>query len=313
MTRMRAISQRAFGGPEVLELVETDRPDPGPDEALVRVRAASVNPGDWKIRSGAVPRFGEPPFTLGLDLCGAVEAVGGTAMRFRVGDAVYGCAFPPRGSYAEYAVVPTDALAPAPASIHHIQAAALPVVALTAWQPLARVAGVQAGQRVLVHAAAGGVGHVAVQIAKVRGAYVIGTARHDNHPFLRELGADELIDYTAVDFAEVARDIDVVLDPISGDYGLRSLDTLAPGGLLIDVRGTGPDRTVVSEQARARGLRFVEFRFTPSGADLESITELVEHHGLRVAVEQTLPLEDAARAHRLSETNRVRGKIVLTP
>ena len=312
-TRMRAVSQYAYGGPEVLEVVETDRPTPRPGEVLVRVRAAGVNPADWKIRAGRVRRFGDPPFTLGLDLCGVVEAVGDRTTRFRPGDEVFGCSFPPRGAHAEYAVAPAEALAAAPAGIDHIHAGALPVAALTAWQPLVRVAAVRAGHRVLIHAAAGGIGHLAVQIAKARGAYVIGTAREGKHAFLRDLGADELIDYTTTDFAAVARDIDVVLDPIGGDYGPRSLDTLAPDGILIDVRGTGPDRTAVREQAHLRGLRFVEFGFTPSGADLESIADLVQRGSLQAAVDQVLPLEAAAKAHELSETNRVQGKIVLVP
>lgn len=312
-TRMRAVSQRSYGGPEVLEVVETGLPTPGPGEALVRVHAAGVNPADWRIRSGMLRKFGAPPLTLGLDLCGVVEAVGEQTTRFRTGDEVYGCAFPPRGAYAEYVVASAEALATAPATIDHVHAAALPVAALTAWQSLVRVAGVGTGQRVLIHAAAGGIGHLAVQIAKARGAYVIGTAREGKHAFLRDLGADELIDYTTTDFAALARNIDVVLDPISGDYGPRSLDTLTPNGILIDVRGTGPDRTAVREQATAHGLRFVEFGFTPAGADLDRVTDLVERGSLRVAVDQVLPLEDAAKAHELSETNHVKGKIVLTP
>lgn len=311
--RMRAIKQFAYGGPEVLEAVEIDRPTPGPGEVLVRVRAAGVNPADWKIRAGTVRRFGDPPLTLGMDLSGVVEAVGGGTTRFRPGDEVYGCAAPPNGAYAEYVVTPEELLAAAPSGVDHVAAGALPVAALTAWQPLVKVAAVGAGQRVLVHAAAGGVGHLAVQVAKARGAYVIGTARESKHAFLRELGADELVDYTTTDFAATVRDIDVVLDPISGDYGPRSLDSLRPGGILIDVRATGPDRTAVRSQATARDLRFVEFRFSPSGADLASIADLVEQGSLRAAVDRVLPLEAAAEAHELGETNRTRGKIVLTP
>ncbi|WP_052852235.1 NADP-dependent oxidoreductase [Streptomyces avicenniae] len=312
-TRMRAISQRGYGGPDVLEAVESAVPTPGPGEALVRVHAAGVNPADGKMRSGLVRRAGDPPFTLGIDVSGVVAAVGEGTARFRPGDEVYGCAFPPRGSYAEYAVAPVEALAAVPAGMDHVDAAALPVAALTAWRALARVADVGAGQRVLVHAAAGGLGHLAVQIAKARGAYVVGTARRDGHAFLRGLGADELIDYTTADFAAAVRDIDVVLDPISDAYGPRSLDTLAPGGLLVDVRGTGPDRTAVREQAEARGLRFAESGFTPSGADLEEVTALVERGSLRAAVAHVLPLAEAAKAHELSETGRVKGKIVLVP
>ena len=310
--RMRAISQRSFGDPQVLEVIETDRPVPGPGEVLVRIHAAGVNPADWKRRSGLLRRFGEPPFTLGIDLAGVVVANGDQAGRFHAGDAVYGVALPPRGTYAEYAAVPEDSLAPAPPSLDLVHAAALPTTGLTAWQSLVRVAGVRAGQRVLIHAAAGGIGHLAVQIAKQHGAYVIGTARKNNHGFLTDLGADELIDYTTTDFAAAAHDVDIVLDPISGDYGPRSLDTLVPDGVLLDVRGTGPDRTTVREMAQRRGLRYVEFGFTPDGTDLREITTLAERGALRVAVEHALPLEEAAKAHELGESGRARGKIVLT-
>ncbi|MBO2458835.1 NADP-dependent oxidoreductase [Actinomadura violacea] len=304
---MRAVIQRAWGGPDVLEVAEVPRPEAGPGEVLVRVAAAGVNPADWKIRSGAVRRFGEPPFTLGLDVAGVVEAVGGGVSGFRPGDAVFGNTAPPDGSYAEFVAVPQERLAHVPDGLDLVHAAALPTAALTAWQPLVRVAGVSAGQRVLVHAAGGGVGHLAVQIAKARGAYVIGTARAAKHAFLRGLGADELVDYTVEDFAEAVRDVDVVLDPIAGDYGPRSLRTLKPGGLLVDVRGTGPDRTEVRRLADEAGLRFTGFGFAPSGADLAELAGA----GVRAVVDEVLPLEDAAKAHALSETGRVAGKIVL--
>jgi NADPH:quinone reductase-like Zn-dependent oxidoreductase len=308
---MRAVSQRRFGGPEVLELVEVERPVAGPGEALVRVRGASVNPGDWKVRSGLLPRFGNPPFTLGLDFSGIVEAVGEPNGGVGPGDAVFGCSLPPKGAYAEYVAARVDWLQNAPAGIDLVQAAALPVTSLTAWQALVKVAEIGPGQRVLVHAASGGIGHLAVQIAKAYGAHVIGTARESKHAFLRELGADQLVDYTEVDFAATIRDVDLVLDPIGEDYGPRSLDTLKPNGLLVDVRGTGPDRSAVRAQAEARGLRFVEFGFTPSGADLQQIAGLVDRGDLRPSVEQVLPLGEAGRAHALSEGGRVRGKLVL--
>lgn len=312
-TRMRAISQDSYGGPEVLRVVEIDKPTPRPDQVLVRVRAAGVNPADGKLRAGTSRGLGDPPFTLGMDLAGVVEAVGERVTQFRPGDEVYGCAFPPHGAYAEYVAVSPRMLAAAPPGVDPVHAGALPVAALTAWQSLVTTADLGAGQRVLVHAAAGGVGHLAVQIAKARGAFVIGTARADKHAFLRDLGADELIDYTTTDFATAVRDVNVVLDPISGPYGPRSLDTLASGGILVDVRGTGPDRAAVREQAQARGLRLAEFSFTPSGTDLEHIADLTREGSLRAAVDRTLPLEDAAKAHELIESNRTQGKIVLTP
>ncbi|HWE91785.1 MAG TPA: NADP-dependent oxidoreductase, partial [Pseudonocardiaceae bacterium] len=231
---MRAITQRAFGGPDVLELVDVARPEPGPGEVLVAVSAVGVNPADWKLRSGQVRRLGDPPFTLGFDVRGVVEQVGGQVTDFRPGDEVYGMVFQRLGGYAEYIVAPVDVLAPAPRSVDRVRAAALPTAALTAFQALDSVV---AGQRVLVHAAAGGVGHLAVQIAKTRGAYVLGTARAANHDFLRGLGADELIDYSTVDFGTTVRDVNVVLDLIGGEYGSRSLPTLKPDGRLVDVVG----------------------------------------------------------------------------
>ncbi|MEV6930552.1 NADP-dependent oxidoreductase [Dactylosporangium sp. NPDC051485] len=300
-TRMRAVHQRAFGGPEVLEMTEVPRPVAGPGEVLVQVHAAAVNPADWKRRSGQLRRFGEPPFTIGLDFAGTAD-----------GAEVFGVVLPPGGAYAEYVAAPAAALAPVPHGLDLVHAAALPTAGLTAWQSVVGAGGVRAGHRVLVHAAAGGVGHLAVQIAKARGAYVLGTARRERHGFLTELGVDEPIDYTATDFAAAARDIDVVIDPIAGDYGPRSLATLTPGGVLVDVRGTGPDRAEVRSLAHARGLRYVEFGFSPSGADLRELGALVQQGTQRVCVDRVLPLERAAEAHRLSEGGHVQGKLVLT-
>ncbi|WP_433087972.1 NADP-dependent oxidoreductase [Dactylosporangium sp. CA-052675] len=307
---MRAVSQRAFGGPEVLEIIQTGRPMPGAGEVLVRVRAASINPADWKRRAGLLPRFGPPPFTLGLDLAGTVAAVGGPS-RFHPGDAVYGVSLP-QGSHAEYVTVAEQSLAPVPANLDLTHAAAVPTAALTAWQALIQVAQVKPGQRVLVHAAAGGIGHLAVQIAKAHGAYVLGTASTAKHDFLEKLGIDEAIDYTSTDFAEAAHDIDAVIDPISGAYGPRSLATLKRTGILVDVRGTGPDRDPIHELAREHGLRYTVFGFTPSGDDLRQISTLIEREALRVIVDRTFPLEQAAEAHRISESGHATGKIVLT-
>ncbi|WP_414939909.1 NADP-dependent oxidoreductase [Amycolatopsis sp. cmx-11-51] len=303
---MRMIKQDAFGGPEVLHVVDAEQPVPGEGQVRVRVHAAGVNPADWKIRNGLV--VGDLPLTVGLDFSGVVDSAG---TRFRPGDEVYGVTFPPNGSYAEYIAVSEDTLAPKPKSLDHVEAAALPIAALTAWQPFTRLFPVGPGHRVLVHAAAGGVGHLAVQIAKARGAYVIGTAREAKHDFLRNLGADELIDYTTSDFAK-SLVVDVVLDPISGDYGPRSLDTLKPGGSLIDIVGHGPDRTLVRRKAGELGLRFAEFYVSASGADLAEIAVLADAGSLRASIADVLPLEQAAKAHELSESGRVQGKLVLT-
>ncbi|WP_327155827.1 NADP-dependent oxidoreductase [Streptomyces tubercidicus] len=311
--QMRAVSQDTPGGPEVLKVITTDRPVPGPTEVLVRVHAAGVNPTDWKTR--AAGRFlsgSEPPFVLGFDVSGVVEAVGLGVTLFAPGDKVFGMPrFPhPAGAYAEYVTAPARHFAHLPADLDHVRGAALPLAALTAWQALVDTAKVRPGARVLIHAAAGGVGHLAVQIAKSRGAYVIGTARRAKHDFLRGLGADELIDYTEQDFATAVRDIDIVLDTIGGDYGARSLRTLRPGGSLVSILplddGFPADR---AREARVRaGFLLVE----PDRAGLEAVADLVNSGKLQVNVDKVVPLEDAAQAHALGETGRTTGKIVLT-
>ncbi|MEV0092368.1 NADP-dependent oxidoreductase [Streptomyces sp. NPDC050738] len=309
--RMRAISQNSAGGPEVLHLVETDRPVPGPGEILVRVQAAGINPADWKTRArGRFSTGAVPPFTLGIDVAGVVEEAGYGVAIHVPGDEVYGMPrFPhPAGAYAEFVTAPARHFARRPATLDAIHAAALPLAGLTAWQALVDTADVQPGQRVLIHAAAGGVGHLAVQIAKARGAYVIGTASAAKHAFLRDLGADELIDYNTVDFAEVLRGaglgVDVVLDTVGGDYWARSLSALRPDGRLISV--IPPDDTFPADP-RA-GFVLVE----PDRAGLLELTALVEGGQLRVVVDTTFPLEQAAKAHALGESVRTTGKLVLS-
>jgi NADPH:quinone reductase-like Zn-dependent oxidoreductase len=304
--RMRAEIQYAYGDPEVMRLAELDRPEPGPGEVLVRVRAASVNHGEVKVRAGMVPGVGPLPFTLGSDLSGNVERVGASVTGPRPGDEVYGIHF--IGTYADYVAVPAASLARKPAEIDHVQAAALPVAALTAWQAIMELAGAIEGQRLLIHAAAGGVGHLAVQLAKLRGAYVIGTARAANHDFLRRLGADEVIDYTVTDFATAASPVDVVFDLIGGEYGVRSLEPLRPGGLLI---GAALDPGVTAEQAVERGRRYAYVSVRPSGEDLAKISELVREGRLRASVQRTFGLGELPEAHRLSESGRVTGKLVI--
>ncbi|MGW7246126.1 NADP-dependent oxidoreductase [Streptomyces decoyicus] len=311
--QMRAVSQDTAGGPDVLKMITTDRPVPGPTEILVRVHAAGVNPTDWKSRSqGAFMTGAKAPFTLGFDVSGVVEAVGLGVTLFAPGDKVFGMPrFPhPAGAYAEYVTAPARHFAHLPASLDHIQGAALPLASLTAWQALVDTAQVQPGARVLIHAAAGGVGHLAVQIAKSRGAYVIGTARQAKHDFLRGLGADELIDYTQQDFAEAVRDVDIVLDTISGDYGARSLRTLRPGGTLVSILPL--DDTFPAAQAREARVRAGFLLVEPDRAGLQAVAGLVDSGKLRVAVDTVVPLEEAAKAHTLGETGRTTGKIVLT-
>nr|WP_328919580.1 NADP-dependent oxidoreductase [Streptomyces sp. NBC_00208] len=255
---MRAIRQETHGSPEVLTEVELPRPVPGLSEILVAVRAAGVNPTDWGNRARPVT-IDRLPLVLGWDVSGVVEAVGTGVTLFKPGDEVFGMLPYPDGvgSHAEYVTAPARSFTHKPAGIDHVQAGALPLASLTAYQALVDTADVQPGQRVLIHAAAGGVGHLAVQIAKSRGAYVIGTASAAKHDFLRSLGADEAIDYRTVDIAEALTGIDVVLDPISVDTEgrARSLAVLRPGGTLISILPVpvGPDELA---KIAERGIRF---------------------------------------------------------
>ncbi|MFE6848272.1 NADP-dependent oxidoreductase [Streptomyces sp. NPDC057686] len=312
-TTMRAVSQDTAGAPDVLKVVEVERPDPGRGEILVRAHAAGVNPADWKTRErGEFATGARPPFTLGYDVAGVVEAVGVGVTLFQVGDEVFGMPrFPhPAGAYAEYVTAPARHFAPRPDGLTHIQAGALPLASLTAWQALVDTANVQPGQRVLIHAAAGGVGHLAVQIAKARGAYVIGTASAAKHALLHSLGADELIDYRTQDFTDTVCDIDVVLDALGGPNLARSLRTLRPGGTLISI--LPPDDTFPAKEAEASGVRAVFMLVEPDHAGLREIASLVEGGRLRVIVDEVFPLEEVARAHTLGETGRTTGKIVLS-
>ncbi|MGW4644687.1 NADP-dependent oxidoreductase [Sphaerisporangium sp. NPDC004334] len=310
--RMRAISPRSWGGPEVLTEVELDRPRPDPAEILVRVHAAGVNPTDWKSRAhGGLGLWGEPVI-LGYDVSGVVEAVGLGVTLYRPGEEVFGMPrFPHQaGAYAQYVTGPARHFTHKPATIDHVQAAALPLAALTAWQSLIDTADLRAGQRVLIHAAAGGVGHLAVQIAKAHGAYVIGTAREAKHPFLRKLGADEVIDYTQVDFVEAVGAVDVVIDTIGGDYGSRSLRLLHKGGTLVSL--SSPADTPPAAETEKLGIRSGFTLVEPDHAGMKAIVALVKTGRLRAEIDTILPLEQAAKAHERGETGRTTGKIVLT-
>ncbi|MFJ5711499.1 NADP-dependent oxidoreductase [Streptomyces sp. NPDC093105] len=308
---MLAISQDAHGTPEVLKEVVVPRPAPGPSQILVAVRAAGVNPTDWKHRAAGL-FLNRVPLVLGWDVSGVVEAVGFGVTLFKPGDEVFGMLPYPHGvgSHAEYVTGPARAFARKPADIDHVQAGALPLAALTAYQAVVDTAGVRSGQRVLVHAAAGGVGHLAVQIAKARGAYVIGTASAAKHDFVRSLGADEVVDYRTTDFREVVGDVDMVLDPLSGDTRSRSLDVLRPGGLLVSLLpGTDPDEAA---KAAARGVRVETLLVEADHAGMNAVADLVASGALRAHVEAVFPLAEAAKAHALGETGRTTGKLVLT-
>ncbi|MGW6917080.1 NADP-dependent oxidoreductase [Kitasatospora sp. NPDC054939] len=309
---MLAVRQDVLGAPDVLRPTRLPRPVPGPSEILVAVRAAGVNPTDWKHR--AEPLFLDRlPLVLGWDVSGVVAAVGFGVTLFAPGDEVFGMLPYPHGvgSHAEYVTGPARAFAHKPEGIDHVHAAAVPLAALTAYQALVDTADLRPGQRVLIHAAAGGVGHFAVQIAKARGAYVIGTASAPKHDFLRSLGADEVIDYRTTDFTAAVRDVDVVLDPLSGDTRTRSLEVLRPGGLLVSIRagGGGPEE---AGRAARLGVRVTTMLVEADRAGMQAIAALLADGLLRPHVEAVFPLERAAEAHARGEGGRTSGKIVLS-
>ena len=337
MSGMKAVICERYGGPEVLELAEVDEPQLGPNGVLVRVHASSVNPVDWKLRKGMLSALWKLRFPViwGCDLSGVVERVGTAVTLFKPGDEVYGCkhgkvAQTYRGTYAEYVVAPENILARKPAGLSHEEAAAIPLAGLTAWQALVEMGGLQAGQRVLVHAAAGGVGVCAVQIAKALGAYVAATARPPNHELLRRLGADELIDYTREKIEEKIKDklsgYDIVLDGVGQSVWSSSFKALKRGGRLLTLTVPVPEEPsgklrfygsaiagMAPAMARAMftGKRFAMVSIKPRGGDLEKINSLIEAGKLRPVIEKVFPLEQIADAHRLSEAGHVRGKIVV--
>ena len=306
---MLKVIQQGFGGPEVLHVVESDRPAPRFGEVLIRVHAVSLNPVDAVVRSGAFALLGEPPFSVGWDVSGVVEAVGPGA-RFAPGDEVYGMpGFPyTEVGYAEYVTSPSRQVARKPAALGHPQAAALPLAGLTAWQGLVQAADVQPGQRVLVTRAAGGVGHLAVQIAKARGAHVTALAGASKLEFVRSLGADEVVDRRDAEATAALADFDVVLD--SNADGERSIGLLRPGGTLISLTQHGD--TALAETVRSAGRRFAGISVEPDYASLEALAGLVDAGQLVPHVSALFPLADVAKAHALLEDGDTIGKIVLT-
>jgi len=309
---MKAIRIHNYGGPEVLQYEDAPRPEPQAGEVLVRVHAAGVNPIDWKVREGHMKDFWPHkfPLILGWDVSGTVEEVGpgpAAAGRFKIGDEVYSIPDPTRnGAYADYIVVRESELALKPNSLHHIRAAALPLAAVTAWQALFDAGQLVSGQRMLIHGGSGGVGHVAVQLAKWKGAYVFATASTKNQELLRELGVDEPIDYTKQKFEDVARDVDLVLDLIGGETQERSWSVLKKGGVLLSL--VQPPSV---EKAKALGVHAAFVAGHPSGAQLAEIAKLIDSGELKPVIDRILPLSEVRRAHKLSQSGHTHGKIVL--
>lgn len=311
MAQMYAVRLHRYGAADELIYEATQRPEAQAGEALVRVRAIGVNPVDWKTRQGRYDTGPiETPLILGWDIAGVVEATGTGVDQFTPGDDVFGMVrFPEFGdTYADYVAAPVSDLAKKPATLSCVEAAAVPLVGLTAWQALFEAAQLQPGQTILIHAAAGGVGHIAVQLAKWKGARVIGVASAPNAEFLRSLGVDQVIDYTHERFEDVAPEVDIVLDTIGGATQERSFAALKPGGILVSITDK-PDATL----AQRYGVKSARILVHTSSAQLAEIAHLFESGKLRVEVARAFPLVEAAEAHRLSEAGHTRGKIVLIP
>jgi NADPH:quinone reductase-like Zn-dependent oxidoreductase len=312
---LKAVRIHEFGGPEVLRYEDAPEPELAEGDVLVRVSASSVNPVDWKIRKGFLKQrvTHKLPLILGWDVSGTVERLGPKATGFAVGDAVFSRPDIARdGAYAELIAVRASELARKPRSIDHVKAAAVPLTALTAWQALIEApapftsAALAKGQTVLIHGGAGGVGTFAIQIARWRGARVLTTASEKNASLLRELGADQVIDYTKQRFEDVARDVDVVFDTIGGETQKRSWDVVKPGGVVVSI-ASPPEEAA----AKAKGARGAYVFVQPSAAHLTKIAELIDAGAIKPVVSAVFPLADARRAHEESETGHVRGKIVL--
>jgi NADPH:quinone reductase-like Zn-dependent oxidoreductase len=307
---MKAVRIHAYGGPEVLVYEDAPLPVVNEDDVLIRVHAAGVNPVDWKIRQGYLKemmplRF---PFILGWDVAGTVERTGSKVSGFQPGDAVYSRPDIARnGGYAEYIAVRADQVALKPENLDFDKAAAVPLAALTAWQSIFDLAGLQAGQKILVHAAAGGVGHFAVQFAKWCGAHVIGTASGRNQEFLTKLGAHEAIDYTAVPFEENIREVDVVLDTLGDEVWERSWKVLKKGGIMVSTLHAPPESNYEAARNKRGAYVFVQ----PNAAQLGEIAELIDSGHVKPEIEQIYPLPEAAEAHRSNQQGHTRGKLVL--
>ena len=302
---MKAVRIHRFGGPEVLQLDEIDKATPSGEQLLIRVKAASVNPVDYKIRKGGYPGVTEDklPITLGRDVAGVVETGGGG---FAVGDEVYAHLDWADGGYAEYAVVAPVGVAAKPKSLDMIHAAAVPLAATTAWQGLFKHGDLKSGQRVLIHGGSGGVGGFAVQFAKAEGAYVYATASGDGIETTRGYGADEVIDYKSQKFEDVAKDVDLVFDLIGGETQDRSFAVLRPGGALISTVQE-PDKAKAAEKQ----LTAKRYMAEPNADHLKRIGELIDAGKVKVVVAETFPLKDASAAHKSLEEGHPLGKVVL--
>lgn len=304
---MKAIQIKEYGDESVLNYTDVECPEPKTDEILVKIHAASVNPVDWKIRDGKGEKFGmELPLILGADFAGTVEEVGTNIEKFKKEDAVYGKIL--LGCYAEYVIVKENELSRKPNNLDFENAASIPMGALTSWQAIFETAKLKSGQKILIHAASGGVGSMAVQLAKAKGAYVIGTASASNKDFVKNLGADEFIDYTATNFEDVVKDVDVVYDTIGGDTQKRSFQVLKEGGFLVSLVEDPSKKLLQKYKVEGKVIASV-----PNPKQLEEITQLVEEGKVKTHIEKVFPLSEAKKAQKLSKEGHTRGKFILIP
>ncbi|HAM52726.1 MAG TPA: NADPH:quinone reductase [Nitrospiraceae bacterium] len=306
---MKAVRIHQYGSPEVLVYEDVVRPRPGSGNVLVEVHAAGVNPIDWKVREGHAKGWLNHalPLILGWDVSGVIVELGNTANGFKKGDEVYGkLDVMHDGAYAEYTTTATENITLKPKTVDHVHAAAVPIAALTAWQSLFDLANLSTGQTILIHAAAGGVGHFAVQFAKWKGARVIGTASARNTKFVKKLGAEEVIDYTVRKFEDEVRGVDCVLDTQGGEVLSRSLRVLKKGGIVVSTL-----EEPRAEDLTRYGVRATHVIAKSDSRQLKEIAALIDTGHVKPAVEIVLPLAEARKAHELSQSGHTHGKIVL--
>jgi NADPH:quinone reductase-like Zn-dependent oxidoreductase len=307
---MKAVRIHSFGGADLLMYEEAPMPVPAAGEVRIKVRAAGVNPFDWKIRMGGFEKMigHQLPLTLGWDVAGDIESVGAGVTEFTVGDAVYGLAdYTVNGAYAEYIVVKASIIAPKPKRLDYLQAASVPMAAETAYLAMYDTGQVKAGQKVLIHGAAGSVGGFAVQLARIRGAHVIGTASGDKADYVKSLGADQVIDYKTEHFETIAKDVDLVLDTLGGKTQELSWQVLKPGGLLVST--VQPPKPPVNAPAGVQG-KIIGVQ--PNADSLRAITAFIDSGQLKTLVQQIIPLSEARQAHELLEAGLSKpGKVIL--
>ncbi|MBD1394087.1 NADP-dependent oxidoreductase [Mucilaginibacter glaciei] len=315
---MKAIRINEFGGPEVMKLQDVERPVPAVDEILVKIYASGVNPVDWVIRSGtneSLRSFLTLPMTLGWDAAGIVEETGREVSSLKKGDAVYGVPnFPGDGSYAEYCVAKASQFAPKPRSLNFNEAAGVPLAALTAWTGIFGHGKLLPGQRIVVLGASGGVGSFAVQFAKAKGAYVIGVASASNLDYLKQLGADEVIDYKTQKFEDLLNDIDVVLEASptrNNNERIKAISVLKEGGIFVSVNTDFPFDDRITELAATKNIKAELAPNQPRQDWLAQIAKLIDENKVQVLIGKVFPLEHVAEAHLESETWHVRGRLVL--